>query len=85
MDDTTFAFSRKVLDRVNTIEFSDVRLDILDFDFEDNIENMNLDNSWFKTSYLSIKDAIKADREYVKKVNKEIIEINNIMAMETNI
>lgn len=26
MDDTTFAFSRKVLDRVNTIEFSDVRL-----------------------------------------------------------
>ena len=81
MDDTTFAFSRKVLDRVNTIEFSDVRLDILDFDFEDNIENMNLDNSWFKTSYLSIKDAIKADREYVKKVNKEIIEINNIMAM----
>ncbi len=81
MDDTTFAFSRKVLDRVNTIEFSDVRLDILDFDLEDNIEDMNLDNSWFKTSYLSIKDAIRTDKEYVNKVNKDIIEINNIMAM----
>ena len=81
MDDTTFAFSRKVLDRVNTIEFSDVRLDILDFDLEDNIENMKLDNSWFKTNYLSIKDAIKIDKEYVNKINKEIMEINNIMAM----
>ena len=81
MDDTTFAFSRKVLDRVNTIEFSDVRLDILDFDFEREVGNLNLDNSWFKTRYLSIRDAIETDREYVNKVNKEIIEINNILAI----
>lgn len=81
MDDTTFAFSRKVLDRVNTIEFSDVRLDILDFSLEDKIEDTALDNSWFKTSYLSIKDAIKTDKEYSNKVNEKIIEINNILAM----
>ncbi len=81
MDDTTFAFSRKVLDRVNTIEFSDVRLDLLDFDTEDNIGKLSLDNSWFKTRFLSIKDAINADRKYVTKINDEIIEINNIMAI----
>jgi 5-methylcytosine-specific restriction protein B len=81
MDDTTFAFSRKVLDRVNTIEFSDVRLDILDFGLEDDIDRINLQNSWFKTDYLTIKDAIRVDKEYVSKINKEIIEINNILAM----
>lgn len=32
MDDTTFQFSRKVLDRANTIEFSDVDLDNLFFE-----------------------------------------------------
>lgn len=81
MDDTTFAFSRKVLDRVNTIEFSDVRLDLLDFDTEDNIDKLSLDNSWFKTRFLSIKDAINAERKYVTRINDEIIEINNIMAI----
>lgn len=81
MDDTTFAFSRKVLDRVNTIEFSDVRLDILDFDFADSAEEISLDNSRFKTNCLSIKDAIEIDEKYVNRINKNIIEINNIMAM----
>ncbi|HLR33910.1 MAG TPA: hypothetical protein VK071_01080, partial [Tissierellales bacterium] len=73
--------SRKVLDRVNTIEFSDVRLDLLDFDTEDNIDKLSLDNSWFKTRFLSIKDAINAERKYVTRINDEIIEINNIMAI----
>jgi len=82
MDDTTFAFSRKVLDRVNTIEFSDVRLEYLEFDdTEGDIESVQLDNSWFKSDYITIKDAIKDDREYVDRINKEIIEINNILAM----
>ncbi len=81
MDDTTFAFSRKVLDRVNTIEFSKVRLDLLDFETAEVIEELNLDNSWFKSRFLSIKEAIKNDKDYVEKINKDIIEINNILAM----
>lgn len=81
MDDTTFAFSRKVLDRVNTIEFSKVRLDLLDFSTDETIEVLNLDNSWLKTRFLSIKDAINIDKEYVEKINQDIIKINNILAM----
>lgn len=46
------------------------------------IEDMNLDNSWFKTRHLSMKDAIRTDRKYV---NNEIIEINNIMAGAKNV
>ena len=81
MDDTTFSFSRKVLDRANTIEFSDVRLEDLDFNVEDSIEQLKLDNNYFKTRFISIKDAIDLDKDYVAKINGEIIEINNIMAM----
>lgn len=82
MDDTTFAFSKKVLDRVNTIEFSDVRLEDLDFtaDVENIINTLELDNKWFKTRFLSIKDAVKYDKDYVARINNKIIEINNILA-----
>lgn len=81
MDDTTFSFSRKVLDRANTIEFSDVRLEDLNFDIDEKIDQLDLDNSWFKTRFISIKDAITFDKQYVVKINNEIIEINNILAM----
>ena len=81
MDDTTFSFSRKVLDRANTIEFSDVRLEDLNFDIEENVDHLELDNSWFKTRFISIKDAVTFNKEYVVKINNEIIEINNILAM----
>lgn len=53
MDDTTFSFSRKVLDRANTIEFSEVDLENLDFQ-ECDAEPINaVDNSFLKTSFLN--------------------------------
>lgn len=80
MDDTTFAFSRKVLDRANTIEFSEVRLEELDFN-QDNMEPIEIDNTIFKTRFLSLKDALFFDRDYVRKINSRIIEINNILSV----
>lgn len=79
MDDTTFAFSRKVLDRANTIEFSEVKLEELEFIYDD-IDSMPLDNSIFKSKFISIKDALKVDKDYVVKINTKIIEINNILS-----
>jgi 5-methylcytosine-specific restriction endonuclease McrBC GTP-binding regulatory subunit McrB len=81
MDDTTFSFSRKVLDRANTIEFNDVRLEDLDFEVKNLFKPLDLDNSFFKTKFISIKDAIAFDKDYVVKINNQIIEINNILAM----
>ena len=81
MDDTTFSFSRKVLDRANTIEFNDVRLEVLDFELLNLIKPLDLDNSCFKTRFISIKDALAFDKDYVVKINNQIIEINNILAM----
>ena len=78
MDDTTFSFSRKVLDRANTIEFSKVDLEKLDF-LTGEAETLVLDNSLLKTQFLNIKDALEIDRTYVEEINEKIVEINNIL------
>ncbi len=80
MDDTTYSFSKKVLDRANTIEFSEIRLDIMDFP-DNYIEPKLFNNSVFKSKYLSIKEALKDDREFVLGINKKIIDINEILAV----
>jgi len=80
MDDTTFAFSRKVLDRANTIEFSEVNLDILDYITEE-CTALNLDNNFLKSRFINIKDALAENSEYVKTINSKIIEMNNILSM----
>ena len=80
MDDTTFQFSRKVLDRANTIEFSDVDLDNLFFENnEEKVESLNVSNDFLKTTYLKTMDIEPEYREYAKEVNKKIIEINEIL------
>lgn len=78
MDDTTFAFSRKVLDRANTIEFSQVFLESLEFS---NIVSsvLELDNTFLKTTFLNIKQALHQDEGYVKTLNTKVIEINEIL------
>lgn len=80
MDDTTFTFSRKVLDRANTIEFSDIDLANLfgESDNED-LESINIGNNFLKTNYLKTIDIEEEYREYAKEVNKKIIEINEIL------
>ena len=78
MDDTTFSFSRKVLDRANTIEFSEIDLETLDF-LTDEAETLVVDNSLLKTQFLNIKDALEIDRTYVEEINEKIVEINNIL------
>lgn len=78
MDDTTFSFSRKVLDRANTIEFSEVDLETLDF-LTGEAETLVVDNSLLKAKFLNIKDALEIDRPYVEEINKKIVEINNIL------
>jgi 5-methylcytosine-specific restriction enzyme B len=79
MDDTTYAFSRKVLDRANTIEFSAVNLEELNFEFTNEVRQIVQNNDFLKTRFLNISDALTEDTEYVKAINDKVIEINNIM------
>ena len=79
MDETTFPFSKKVLDRANTIEFNDVNLD---YSFEDSnvqaVEAKNYHNNLLKSEFLKIVDC-KEYKELGVKVISKLIEINNIL------
>lgn len=81
MDDTTFSFSRKVLDRANTIEFSNVNLEFLSFEEDEKVSKFETSNDILCTRFLNIKDALKEDREFVEKINKRIIKLNDILKL----
>lgn len=82
MDDTTFQFSRKVLDRANTIEFSDVNLEnLFENETEEEVEEISdVYNDFLKSNYLKTIDIEEEYRGYAKDINKKIIEINNILS-----
>lgn len=79
MDDTTHAFSRKVLDRANTIELSNVELDIPQF-MDVELEKKFVHNDLLKSRFLNLKDAIGQDKDYVIKVNELIKKLNSILS-----
>ena len=54
MDETTFPFSKKVLDRANTIEFSYVDL-VPDFEEVQDAEACEVTNDFLKSEYIVLK------------------------------
>ena len=79
MDETTFPFSKKVLDRANTIEFSYVDL-VPDFG-ETGIEAQpqTLSNDFLKTRYLILKRDCAEEAEYVTEKCEKLQAINEIL------
>lgn len=78
MDDTTFSFSRKVLDRANTIEFSNVNLELISFKDIETI-SYSATNDFLRTRFINIKDALNKDKGFTENINEKIIEIHNIL------
>ena len=79
MDETTFPFSKKVLDRANTIEFNYVEL-LPDFDTEDtNLEGLSVPNSFLKTGYLVLTLDCADEKEYVVQICNKLQQINDIL------
>ena len=76
MDETTHAFSRKVLDRANSIEMNDIDLDWTTLNGQSVEPLAGISNSFFKSEYLHSrdlpqgeKDAMKNELEFLKRVN----------------
>ena len=80
MDETTFPFSKKVLDRANTIEFSYVDL-VPDFsEALEAAESQNCKNDFLKTDYITLmSDTATEDRQFVSDICFELQEINEIL------
>lgn len=81
MDETTFPFSKKVLDRANTIEFSYVDLESPFAKEPVNIaaESVQTDNTFLKTEYLILQKDCIGEEETVGQYCLELQRINKIL------
>lgn len=79
MDETTFPFSKKVLDRANTIEFNEVNLEFNFDSFEqEKVEGKEFTNAFLKSKYINLIDC-KDDKELATDIIKELVKINKIL------
>lgn len=78
MDETTFPFSKKVLDRANTIEFDYVDL-IPDFSDGPMVHEMpqNLNSDFLKANYTLLVQC--EDKEYVSDMGTKLQHLNQIL------
>lgn len=78
MDETTYPFSKKVLDRANTIEFTHINLELLPSGNEP-INTIDGNNEFLKSRFINMKDIVTSDKLYVPKIIEELVEINKLL------
>lgn len=79
MDETTFPFSKKVLDRANTIEFNYVDLVPEFAETESDTEPLIVDNNFLKTEYLVLVRDCSDEQEYVTQICNRLQNLNEIL------
>lgn len=80
MDETTHPFSKKVLDRANTIEFNRVQLNYLDFLQElKAVEPLTIKQEVLESDYIHLKDVYKDKPEIVHQVTEVLVDVNKIL------
>lgn len=80
MDETTHPFSKKVLDRANTIEFNEIYLNNFGFlELQEDIEALKVPNEQLVSEYISLKDVYETYKPLIERVSSELAEINNLL------
>ena len=79
MDETTHPFSKKVLDRANTIEFSDVDLTGYRNQIVNKVEPIVQTNDQLRGKYLHLLHAVDIDKPYIDAVVDKLAEINRVL------
>ena len=84
MDETTFLFSKKVLDRANTIELSDVNLELglhsrEEKLGEDNVSPVPIDNKILMGEYKGLRDCYEENKKAVSGIISILTEINKCL------
>ena len=79
MDETTFPFSKKVLDRANTIEFNYVEL-VPSFEQPvDSVQPLQVPNSFLRTEYLVLERDCADEQDFVVQVCEKLQAVNEIL------
>lgn len=80
MDETTHPFSKKVLDRANTIEFSDVDLTGYRSQTVEQVAPIVLTNEQLRGKCIHLSHALAEDSEYVDGVVDKLAEVNKVLS-----
>lgn len=81
MDETTFPFSKKVLDRANTIEFSYVDLLSLPSFSTETAPKVTVENDFLASKYITLNDCDAADKGYISGICTTLSRVNGILEM----
>ncbi|KUO51106.1 MAG: hypothetical protein APF76_16565 [Desulfitibacter sp. BRH_c19] len=79
MDETTHPFSRKVLDRANTLEFSEIDLSNFPEQSVEKQKVMLIENDILRSEFLTLKDCYAGNEDFIKEKVKILGEINEIL------
>lgn len=79
MDETTHTFSRKVLDRANTIEMNDIDLDWIEIPLKSVECLKDISNDLFKTEFIESKELTDLDKKSIDKEMSLLKGINGIL------
>ena len=79
MDETTFPFSKKVLDRANTIEFSYVDLLSMPSLSTGTADKITVTSEFLASKYITLNDCDAVDREYITGICTTLSRINGIL------
>ncbi|CAH1059784.1 McrB family protein [Paenibacillus pseudetheri] len=84
MDETTHPFSKKVLDRANTLEFNYINLQQYpDFNEQvetnDNSDAAELNHLFLRSDYLQLVDAYDTNKELVVRTTERLVKINALL------
>ncbi|USB33937.1 hypothetical protein [Paenibacillus sp. YPG26] len=80
MDETTHPFSKKVLDRANTIEFNYINLEQYPtYTQLANEEVLKVNNSFLRSEYLQLVDVYRDYQDLIHKTTEKLVKINNIL------
>jgi len=79
MDETTHAFSKKVLDRANSIEMNDVDLNWIENNGKSIEKLSNISNELFKTVYVNSSELNEADKKSITDEMRTLQAINKIL------
>jgi len=82
MDETTHPFSKKVLDRANTIEINRVELDHFSFlDALETVEPIPITQDRLQSKYLYLKDVFQVHRQMVEDATQVLVKINKALQL----
>ncbi|ANF95796.1 ATPase [Paenibacillus bovis] len=82
MDETTYPFSKRVLDRANTIEFNAIDLMQLPRIAEDSqqlVEVVPVEQSFLRSDYLQLIDALGDYEDLIRRTTEQLVQVNHIL------